>query len=144
METSSVRCTFRSKNSSHGLPTSWLRKNILYIIFMAPTPTARSADLLLLNRAARLDRGRGLLIAHVNDAPPDALSARELQDLRKTAGSHARSFFGHRSARALLRPRPTSPHTSRPGDSVHLRPPNGTWTDGTRLDTSFTFHILIL
>ena len=63
-----------------------------------------SADLLLLSRAARLDRGRGLLIANVDDAPRDALSERELQDLRKTAESHARSYFGRSTARA--RPQP--------------------------------------
>ena len=67
-------------------------------------PAARSADLLLPSRAARLDRGRGLLIANVDDAPRDAISERELQDLRKTAGSHARSYFGRSTARA--RPQP--------------------------------------
>ena len=70
---------------------------------MAPTPTAPSADLLLLSRAARLDRGRGLLIAHVDDAPRDAFSARELKDLRKTAERHARRICGRSTARARLK-----------------------------------------
>ena len=74
------------------------------IKYMDPPPTARSADLLLPSRAARLDRGRGLLIANVDDAPRDALSERELQDLRKTAGRHARSFYGRSTAR--VRPQP--------------------------------------
>ena len=98
---------------------------------MAPTPTARSADLLLLNRAARLDRGRGLLIAHVDDAPRDAFSARERQDLRKTARRHARSFYGRSTARVRPQPlrtcslpvaaalRPTIHRQTMPGQRTH-------------------------
>ena len=52
---------------------------------MDPTPTARSADLLLFSRAARLDRWSVPPIANVDDAPRDAFSEREREDVRVTA-----------------------------------------------------------
>ena len=54
-------------------------------IYMDPTPTARSADLLLFSRAARLDRWSVPPIANVDDAPRDAFSEREREDVRVTA-----------------------------------------------------------
>ena len=58
---------------------------IYNIYIMDPTPTARSADLLLFSRAARLDRWSVPPIANVDDAPRDAFSEREREDVRVTA-----------------------------------------------------------
>ena len=61
---------------------------------MDPTPTARSADLLLFSRAARLDRWSVLLIANVDDAPRDASSAARGGERRRAAASGGERWRG--------------------------------------------------
>ena len=166
---------------------------------MAPTPTARAADLLLPSRAARLDRSIPLLIAHATAASKGTASCSDRASRSLAAGCAptAKQIFGRTSrsspnyqsvdssasmprivtirqpsneaSLAVALPSASSlltkarlefsrsQHCTRsPTAASHVfvtcssRPPridspsDNAWTDGKRLDTSFTFYILIL
>ena len=81
---------------------------------MDPTPTARSADLLLFSRAARLDRWSVPPIANVDDAPRDAFS---FESGKTCESRQKRSLRIHRVFRCRLAPPTARPRTSEVGSA---------------------------